>query len=185
MDPGNITHTVGGASIVNLGAMYSGGSLGTEGRNGREAGDPPGPHALTETESGRTYSYDDNGNMKTINGMACAWDFKDRLVRVENDVFRAHYIYDHSDRRVVSKVWNESIKKGTTSPPPPDKFTLYVNLLFEVRDHDQAIKFIWDDKTRVARDNGNARLLFKTHPGVEALFRLESLFFSSSSPQRI
>mgnify|MGYP003344556001 CR=1 FL=1 len=35
--------------------------------------------------------------MKVIDGLQCTWDFKDRLVAVENDQMRATYTYDYTD----------------------------------------------------------------------------------------
>jgi hypothetical protein len=56
--------------------------------------------------------------MTNIDGLQCTWDFKDRLVAVENDTVRAEYRYDYTDRRIVKKVlW----KQGE---PPAQSSTL-------------------------------------------------------------
>jgi YD repeat-containing protein len=95
--------------------MGYGGAAGASGRVGRATGDPPGPHALTTVAQGSTnnpqprlYGYDPNGNMTNIDGLACTWDFKDRLVAVEDAAMRAQYTYDYTDRRITKKVlWKE------------------------------------------------------------------------------
>ena len=44
--------------------------------------------------------------MTNIDGLICTWDFKDRLVAVENAEMRAAYTYDYTDRRITkSVVW--------------------------------------------------------------------------------
>ena len=88
------------------------------------------------------YNYDANGNMEDIDGLVCAWDFRDRLVVVENDTMRAQDRYDHTGRRIIKKVfW----KQGEPPPPgqtstsnsqPATTSVLYSGRPFEVRDHD-------------------------------------------------
>ena len=51
--------------------------------------------------------------MTNIDGLVCTWDFKDRLVAVENAEMRATYTYDYTDRRILKQVW----PKATSSPP--------------------------------------------------------------------
>ena len=109
-----------GLSVTQLGAVGYGGAAGASGRLGRAATDPPGPHALTSVSQlstnnpqPRVYGYDANGNMTNIDGLACTWDFKDRLVRVEDASIRAEYSYDYTDRRITKKVfWKNA------DPPP-------------------------------------------------------------------
>ena len=67
--------------LINLGTMASGGIAGTIGRSAKLPGDPPGPHAITSTESGLVFDYDDNGNMIDHAGDVYEWDFKDRLAK--------------------------------------------------------------------------------------------------------
>ncbi len=99
-----------GLSVTDLGAMTYGGNLGATNRLGRLSTDPPGPHALTAIQNPassnqfRAFPYDANGNMGNIDGLACTWDFKDRLVAVEDSTMRAEYTYDYTDRRVLKKV---------------------------------------------------------------------------------
>jgi hypothetical protein len=120
----DITQLENGLPVANLGAMVYGGNLGSSNRTGRQATDPAGPHALSQISNfqssvtNRVYGYDANGNMTNIDGLQCTWDFKDRLVAVENDTVRAEYRYDYTDRRIVKKVlW----KQGE---PPAQSSTL-------------------------------------------------------------
>jgi len=144
-----------GLPVADLGQMSSGGALGRMGRMGRNAGDPPGPHALTQIQSTnsstRTYPYDANGNMTIIDGLTNTWDFKDRLVAVENSQMRAQYIYDYTDRRTTKNV---AYKPGATNLDTHIT-TLYIDKYFEVREHDAPTKFIWNGNTRVARVTGS------------------------------
>jgi RHS repeat-associated protein len=127
---------------VNLGAMnYSGG---TSGRIGRNPGDLPGPHALTSTENGAVYEYDDNGNVTNIDGALCTWDFEDRLVRYRKDDIDARYAYDYTGRRITKLV----TKRGLTTQ------TLYPNRAFEIRPNQAPTKFVFNGSKRVARVKG-------------------------------
>jgi hypothetical protein len=103
-----------GLPVADLGSLSYGGTLGTANRVGRAPADPPGPHALTSIQNPaasnqfRAFPYDANGNMTVIDGLTCTWDFKDRLVVVENATMRAQYTYDYTDRRITKKVfWKE------------------------------------------------------------------------------
>jgi YD repeat-containing protein len=109
-----------GFSVTQLGNMSYGGTAGASGRVGRAPTDPPGPHALTgvsqpstNSPQPRAYDYDANGNMTNIDGLVCTWDFKDRLVAVENATMRAQYTYDYTDRRITKKVF------WSNADPPP------------------------------------------------------------------
>lgn len=146
----DIVQEENGLPVANLGAMDSGGAAGRSGRNGRPAGSPPGPHALTNVGGTRSYDYDANGNMQAIDGLQCTWDFKDRLVAVENAQMRAIYTYDYTDRRITKTV---TPKVGTTDPSGPldTTTTSYINKYFEVRDYDAPVKYVWNGDTRVAR----------------------------------
>ncbi|HKS37091.1 MAG TPA: toxin TcdB middle/N-terminal domain-containing protein [Verrucomicrobiae bacterium] len=110
----DITHLEKGLPVTDLGAMAYGGAAGPANRAGRQPNDPPGPHALSGIQhpgSGvRSFPYDANGNMTRIDGLRCTWDFKDRLVAVEDDSMRAEYRYDFTDRRIIKRVWS---KPGT------------------------------------------------------------------------
>lgn len=147
-----LVHLENGLSVTNLGAMSYGGTAGRRDRDGRRPGDPPGPHALTLAAAGtvqRPYPYDDNGNMRAVDGLQLTWDFKDRLVAAENAVMRAEYAYDYTDRRIVKRV---TPKQGADPEPTA---TVYVNRWFEVREHDQPVKYVFDGDTRVAQTTGS------------------------------
>lgn len=134
---------------VNLGGMAYGGDGATFGRSGRRPGDPPGPHALTSTDSGRGYPYDPNGNMTDIDGQTATWDFKDRLrfldKTVDGDPQHSEYIYDYTDRRIAKKVSDAGTLTTTT---------LYIDSYFEMREADAPVKYVWNGSTRVARVGG-------------------------------
>jgi RHS repeat-associated protein len=208
-----IDHQEKGLPVVNLGDMDSGGSAGRFNRVGRALTDPPGPHALTRISnlesqiSNREYSYDANGNMLDIDGLRCTWDFKDRLVAVENDQMRADYVYDYTDRRIRKRVLPKDLvgTRSTASPqfssrsapahqPAPvaeeggeaveraPTSVLYVKKFFEVREHEQPIKYVWNGGSRVARVTGsfsaNERVQrLRLHPG----WNLISLAVSSTN----
>jgi len=108
-----------GLPVANLGSMTYGGNLGASNRTGRQAGDPPGPHALSQIANpsspitNRLYSYDGNGNMTEIDGLHCTWDFANRLVVAENNEMQVEYRYDYTGRRIIKRVhWK------TGAPPP-------------------------------------------------------------------
>jgi hypothetical protein len=161
--------------------MAYGGTAGRMGRMGRQPNDPPGPHALTglqHSKTNRAYSYDANGNMTVIDGLRCTWDFKDRLVAVEDDTMRAEYRYDFSGRRVIKKVtWKkeEPNSSGGGSAPAPalkSKTTsaLYPGKHFEVREYDQPTKYVFNGSTRIARVTGSLSVStriqrFRLHAG--------------------
>jgi len=129
--------------LVNLGHIENGGSGGTSGRGVKMPGDPPGPHAITGTESGMSFDYDDNGNMINHNGDIYEWDFEDRLLRTTTSNTTATYIYDHDDNRVIKK----SRSNGA------EHTVYYVSKGFEIRDG-KIVKYVFDDKRRVARIEG-------------------------------
>ncbi|MDQ1257977.1 MAG: repeat-associated core domain protein, partial [Candidatus Hydrogenedentes bacterium] len=151
----DIAHVENGLSLTNLGAMGYGGSAGPSGRIGRSPSDPPGPHALTSVEDGaRAYDYDGNGNMVAIEGKTCTYDFRDRLVLVEDDTMRARYIYDFNGARTIKKVWTKDPVSGALSDEP-STVVRYIDKMFEVRDFDQPIKYVYNGDTRVARVTGS------------------------------
>jgi RHS repeat-associated protein len=165
----DLTHIERGLSVTDLGTMDYGGTAGRTNRIGRQPFDPPGPHALSgiqhPTSGIRTYPYDASGNMTNIDGLRCTWDFKDRLMTVENDEMRAEYAYDYTNRRITKRV----IPKQRTTDDAP-LITLYVGKHFEIREHDQPTKYVFNGGTRVARITGslstNIRLQrFRLHPG--------------------
>jgi RHS repeat-associated protein len=132
--------------LMDLGAMYSGGAGGTFGRVGRNAGDPPGPHAVTGTEKGldgpMLFDYDANGNMTRDRGMAMRWDAKDRLRGVSRKGMEAEYTYDYSNIRKRKFVLSEG---GS-----PAEEVLYVDKFSEVRDG-KLLKYLHVGNSRVAK----------------------------------
>jgi len=139
-EPGHIDHDSKGLTVVNLGEMRYGDSAGRIGRVGRTPGDPPGPHALTSTEDGRVITYDNNGNMETLEGATLTWDFKDRLVRYQKGNTDAYYTYDYTDRRIIKSV--------TTSET---SVVQYIDKLFEIRKYETPTKYAFAGDTRIAR----------------------------------
>ena len=176
----HIQDTGDGRNVVNIGTMESGGELGRFSRFGRVPGDAPGPGALTSTADGRELTYDDNGNLTSIDDFTLIWDFKDRLVAVESDEMRSEYTYDYTDSRVTKKVTTEAGSSSTGSSPMsqavspresssfPDVdysrgslvtnislSSIYVNQYFEVREHQEPVKYVFQGSgIRVARVTG-------------------------------
>ena len=146
-----IQQTAKGWSVTDLGSLSYGGNLG---RSQRTASSPqvPGPHALTRMERNgqtRELQYDANGNMTHPNGSALlTWDFENRLVHYADETASGDYRYDYAGRR-VSKV---SSPVGAPRPPPTG--TLYVSRLFEVRPHDEVVKYVFADGERIAQITG-------------------------------
>ena len=151
----NIAVVENGLPLVNLGSMGYGGTAGPSGRIGRN-GSQPGPHALSEIRQSaignRQYPYDANGNMENIDDLACTWDFKDRLVRVENTNMVADYTYDHTDRRISKHVGYRSVEGERPREPLT---TLYIDRTFEIREDSSPVKYVWNGETRVARVTAN------------------------------
>jgi RHS repeat-associated protein len=146
----SLTDQSEGRPLANLGQMESGGSAGRFNRVGRSPNDPPGPHALSaiiNAKAGvakRDFAYDANGNMTRMDGLTNTWDFKDRLIAVENAAMRAVYTYDYADRRISKQVYPKAAGAVPTS-------VAYVNRYFEVREHDSMVKYVWQGDIRVAR----------------------------------
>ena len=114
---------------------------------GRDQGDPPGPGAMTLAAENRIFEYDDNGNLTSMNGQPLKWDFKDRLIFVENEENILRFTYDYSDRRIAK--WIQS--KPTNSTTLSDRLIQYINSYFEIRDFETPTKFAFNGKERVAR----------------------------------
>lgn len=150
----DIQHLAEDRTLTDPGALRYGGTGGTTNRLGRPANSPPGPHALTSIQHSqfedRTFLYDANGNMVRMDGLACTWDFKDRLVKVEDDSTRAEYIYDYTGRRVLKRVtWKSGPAESNTTA------VIYIGAHFEVRENEQPIKYVFNGSTRVARVTGS------------------------------
>ena len=145
--------------LANVGTLTSGGTAGTWNRHGRAPGDPAGPHALTHIAGApagttdRDFAVDDNGNVLNFDGLACTWDFNDRLVIAENTQMRAEYTYDHLGRRARKSV---TYKPGSPNyqPSAPTVTTLYPSPQFEVREHDAPTKYVYNGGNRVAHVTG-------------------------------
>ena len=94
--------------------------------------------------------------MTEMDGLRCTWDFKDRLVGVEDDSMRAEYLYDYTGRRIVKRVWP---KAAAGSPPsisdPRPSYVSYPSKDFEIREHDQPTKYVFNNETRVATITGS------------------------------
>lgn len=139
-----------GRPLVDLGRMESGGAGGRFNRVGRQADDPPGPHALSSIENprpgiaSRVFRYDANGNVIEMEGLTNRWDFKDRLIEVRTATLRAVYTYDYTDRRISKTVYPNDPAGAVTS-------VAYVNRYFEVREGESLVKYVWQGDTRVAR----------------------------------
>ncbi len=169
----DIAHEEDGISVTDLGTMDYGGTAGRSSRMGRQPADPPGPHALSQIRNS-TYTYDASGNMTLVDGRKCVWDFKDRLVAVENGNLRAEYRSDYTGRRGIKQVFwkhDESTNRATsTKSLPSASWVLYPGKQFEVREHDQPTKYVFNGGTRVARITGslspNRRIQrFRLHAG--------------------
>ena len=154
-----IVHLENGLPVADLGLMDSGGSAGRFGRIGRAPNDPPGPHALTRISNpqsqiaNRNYPYDANGNMTNLDGMTAQWDFKDRLVALENAEMRADYTYDFTDRRITKRVQKKNSLSAPRGDVAPTTVT-YVGKHFEVREFEAPTKYIFKGAMRVARVTG-------------------------------
>ncbi|QTA90622.1 toxin TcdB middle/N-terminal domain-containing protein [Desulfonema magnum] len=136
-------------ALMDLGGMTCGGDMGTRNRAGRDAGDAPGPHAITATEKGVSgamqFEYDANGNMTSDNGMSLSWDFRDRLAGLKKGTTSADYLYDYSDTRKRKTVTDS---EGATNE------VLYIDKYSEIREGN-LIKYVYAGNSRIARiENG-------------------------------
>ncbi len=164
----DIVHLEKGLSVTDLGNLSYGGPSGRANRVGRSPTDAPGPHALTGVSGGsRAYPYDPNGNMTLIDGLTNTWDFKDRLVGVENSEMHADYTYDYTDRRIMKRVWSKTTTDSPSTVNSQPSTVSYPDKYFEVREHDAPTKYVWNGNTRVARVTGS----FTTNQRVQR-FRL-------------
>ena len=145
-----------GAEIQSPGFIRHGGPAGSGGRIGRST-DDPGPQAPTSDQTGRTYSYDANGNLMRSGDLALTWDFKDRIVAADGLAMRAEYVYDYTGRRVVKRVW-----EGPSPRRGPPVETHYVSKYFEVAG-ETAQRYVFDGETRLARAAQGGDPIFYHH----------------------
>lgn len=135
-----------GHVYVGLGTMDYGGTAGKTGRDGRNPGDPPGPHALTwiqnDPDGYDTLTYDNNGNTTYERGMALSWDVTNRLTHVTGGTVSGAYTYDYMGQRKHKHV--------TDSNTGEEKEALYIDANSEIRDG-KLIKYVVDGANRVAR----------------------------------
>lgn len=152
----DISHVEHGRSLTDPGPLGHGGAAGSSGRGGRLPGDPPGPRALSAIPPSQhdvpEVPYDDNGNVTRAHGFTCHWDHRNRLVVAENDSVRADYTYDYTGRRVIKRVTR---KPGSSASAPESETVLYVGEHFEVREHGQPTKYVFNGPTRIARITGS------------------------------
>ncbi|MBV2090753.1 MAG: hypothetical protein KUF72_07670, partial [Candidatus Thiodiazotropha sp. (ex Ctena orbiculata)] len=133
---------------LNLGEVSNGGVAGAWNRNGRDASDPPGPHALTGTEKdsfgGGLFSYDSNGNMINYGETNLDWDYLDRLITVDNFNSKAEYRYDYLGKRKVKTLVNLN---------DTGKIVVYIDKYSEIR-NGRLHKYIYSGSKRVAEKRG-------------------------------
>ena len=150
----DITDVENGVPVTDLGTMSYGGTTGPANRGPRQPGDPPGPHALSSiqhpTAGTRSLPYDANGNATEVDGLRFTWDYKNRLVGVEDDAVRAEYRYDYADRRIVKRIWPKTPSAGLRPTT-----AIYPGQHFEVRENDQPVKYVFNGAVRVARVTGS------------------------------
>ena len=156
----NLEQSERGWSVTDLGTLNYGGGLGPRNRVGRTTPDG-GPHAMTQLVHGtsvRDFSYDANGNMNRMGGLASlTWDFVDRLVGYRDDQSQADYRYDYLGRRVSKEV---SPVSGSSASP---ESTLYVSKGFEIRPHDVVVKHVFAGSKRVAQISGQLNATNRLH----------------------
>ncbi|HAV63041.1 MAG TPA: hypothetical protein DCY13_11830, partial [Verrucomicrobiales bacterium] len=83
--------------------------------------------------------------------------FRDRLVGLEDDSMRAEYRYDFTGRRILKRVHWKQGEPGQqpTAPGAASAATSYPGRHFEVREHDQPVKYVFNGDSRVAKITGS------------------------------
>jgi RHS repeat-associated protein len=99
--------------------------------------------------------------MTVIDGLTNTWDFKDRLIQVEDTNMVARYTYDYTDRRVLKRVWSKTNASPSTLNSQLST-VLYPDKYFEVREADAPVKYVWNGNTRVARVTGSLTTSLRT-----------------------
>ncbi len=142
-----------GLTVVNLGRMAYGGEAGASNRVGRDPGAAPGPHALSTLQNPGAGTlelrYDDRGNVIFWNGMVNRWNPDSQLTWTRSSLGQTESLYDYRGQRVLKWV------RSPSDAPTASSAVVYVNSWFEVRDHDQPVKYLWNGGTRLAQVTGS------------------------------
>ncbi len=148
----DLAHSERGVSLTQLGTLSYGGMAGRTNRIGR-LNPEPGPHALTQVSSGnRSLTYDANGNVRQLDGAKCIWDFKNRLVALDDPVVRSDYRYDYRGVRQLRQVTWKPQGPGATNR----NFTvMYPFPDYEIREGGQPVKYALFSGRRVAKLTGS------------------------------
>jgi len=148
----DLVHNERGVSLTELGQLAYGGSAGATNRLGR-LNPEPGPHALTKVSSGnRSLLYDANGNVRQLDGAQCVWDFKNRLVALDDPLVRSDYRYDYRGVRQLRLVTWKPNGRGATNR---NFSVLYPFPDYEVREGKQPVKYALFSGRRVAKLTGS------------------------------
>ena len=127
--------------------LSSGGKKGSWNRKGFTSDDDAGPHALTSILNNDFVSkitYDQNGNIKTYKQNTLIWDYKDKLLGIQNDKYNASYLYDYSGTRKKKYVIDHQGKQ--------EENIFYIDRYSELRNN-QFIKYIYIGQKRIASIN--------------------------------
>ncbi len=104
--------------------------LSKEGINYDQYGLNAGPHAVTHTSDGKTYTYDANGNMKSDGQRIFTWNYDNMPATVTNSTGTSSFLYDGTGTRVVK----------TT---PHGGTTKYIGKLYECKVSGTCNKYIF------------------------------------------
>lgn len=146
---------------ADFGAMRYGGSAtgqnnGAWYRGGRQAADPPGPHALSGTAKGGiggaalSPTYDANGSIVALDQKQLHWDHKNRLVKVTSPEATADYVYDHDNIRKI-----KTVTKTATNARETD---WYIDKFSELR-AGRLVKYVYAGNDRVARSAQDGKVV--------------------------
>lgn len=136
------------SAVSEEGLFSYGGQSGAWNRTPRAPDADPGPHAAVGVANGgaSVFAYDSNGNVLSAGGQTNVWDVKDRLTMTRGVETEAEYSFDSADRRVWKKVVSPSAKGGSSVSA-----VVYVSPSFEVRSHEECIKYVTVSGNRIAR----------------------------------
>lgn len=82
---------------------------GTYNYEGNQESNYGNPHAVTSTDEGRLYLYDNNGNVVSDDYSTYAWDYNNRLIEVENEAGSFLYSYDTTGQRMKAETPNDTL----------------------------------------------------------------------------